>query len=387
MMNNRELIYILPDSLGGVANVVANLLKYSNNNQKTKVILLRNKDSNSNINFQFKCTEQIIISYSSKNSPHYIFSKINKHISDNAIVISNDGAFDIKAVVKSRRNLSIIYIMHGDFKHYFNVLSKYHSYIDKVICVSSYLAEKVHKLFPSLNVECVFFPVPSYQQDTNLEYRCVSEEINIVYVGALTERKGVELFPDFINMLNERDINYKFRIIGSGELSDSLHILYREDQRVCLLGQQHSENVIKYLDKSNILILMSKGEGLPVCIVEAMKMGVVPIVFNLPSGIPEIINDGENGYIIEQGDITSCVNYIEMLHSNRQLLLSMAKNAKEFAISQFSPFEQVRKYENRYNSIAPKPRLYKSTLGEWFCERIPSKLLYFIKSNIKRLQK
>ncbi len=74
------------------------------------------------------------------------------------------------------------------------------------------------------------------------------------------------------------------------------------------------------------------------CLVEAMKSGSVPVVFDLPTGIHDIIDHNVNGYIFTQGDIANIVNQIELLDRDRKLLESRSKEA--MAKSQFDVLAQ-----------------------------------------------
>ena len=60
----------------------------------------------------------------------------------------------------------------------------------------------------------------------------------------------------------------------------------------------NTKNVDKYLIQADCFILFSKNEGLPISIIEAMRAGL-PIISTKIAGIPELVEDGKNGYLVE----------------------------------------------------------------------------------------
>ena len=82
-----------------------------------------------------------------------------------------------------------------------------------------------------------------------------------------------------------------------------------------------------------------------------MKSGMVPIVFELPSGIPDIIQDKVNGFILPQGNISDVVRIIDKLYKDRKYMKDIATSAMRFAQKEFDPYEQTRKYESTFLTL------------------------------------
>ena len=102
-------------------------------------------------------------------------------------------------------------------------------------------------------------------------------------------------------------------LIGDGPERDSLEEQARGlgiDERVVFEGAQPEDEVRKRLDETDLFVLPSlvardgQMEGLPVALMESLACGV-PTVASRISGIPEIIRDGETGYLAEAGDAAS----------------------------------------------------------------------------------
>jgi glycosyltransferase involved in cell wall biosynthesis len=81
--------------------------------------------------------------------------------------------------------------------------------------------------------------------------------------------------------------------------------------------------------RNDILVFPTKFEGFPVALLEAMSMGCVPVVTDLPGGIREVVENGVTGYKCAIDKNEEFVTAIETLHSNRTLLHQMKLNDME----------------------------------------------------------
>jgi glycosyltransferase involved in cell wall biosynthesis len=123
----------------------------------------------------------------------------------------------------------------------------------------------------------------------------------IIFVGRLHPIKGVQYLLQGMKMVHEEMPDAKLILVGDGEerehlesLTDSLEI------RECVefVGKVPHERVQDYMNQSEVFVLPSLSEGFPVTILEAMACGL-PIVATRVRGIPDIIEDGTNGYLVD----------------------------------------------------------------------------------------
>lgn len=372
----KELVFVLPDKNGGVASVVYNLLQYNRCGYRTKVLLLQlaeNDKYNNNISYTFPCDEQIIIRYSAAAPKYKIINHIAKHLNDNSILISNDGNIELAAVYFKKIAIPVIYILHGDMRYYFNIMKKYEVIIDTVICVSSYLKTKIKQ--ENINLHSLFipFPIPAFSKYD----KCYnSNNLNIIYAGSLDERKGVKYFPSYTKSLETLGVCYKFDIIGIGNYLTYLNHEYTNNNNVIIHGYMTNGDVFKLLKDAHILLLFSKEEGLPVCVVEAMKHGAVPIVFDIPSGIPDIIDSGKNGFIVPQMGINEAAQITKNLFDDRLQLQKIGLCGQAKAEAMFDPIIQANAYINTIASTVPKQKKYNICIKELIASHMPSQLIY-----------
>ncbi|REE27452.1 glycosyltransferase involved in cell wall biosynthesis [Winogradskyella pacifica] len=379
----KTLVYILPDKDAGVASVVRNLLRFKTNRFKTKVLLLHNllDDANRRIKDDFNADKIVRITYhGSWSSKYSIYNKINKELTKDAIVISNDGGVELDALNYSEHSNPLVYIIHGDFKHYFNVLKEKQDKIGRVITVSDFLKAKINKKFKeyfNTPVESIKFPVPSAKVFT----RTPSASIRLVFVGSLCDRKGVLYLVRITSVLDKVSIDYKMTIIGEGDKEAELKKLWKKNSRVTFLGKLDNSEVFDLYVEQDIILLPSKGEGLPVVIVEAMKYGVVPITTNLESGIPELIENKINGFTVPAGEVETYAKYIEQLHLDRSLLNKMSELCVRKAEQMFNPLTQAKHYENAFNSTIPKKYQVKKSILNYLPMTVAHRLKLYLKND------
>lgn len=134
--------------------------------------------------------------------------------------------------------------------------------------------------------------------------------IRVTTIARLVEIKGVEYGIQAIGKLLTKYPGVEYRIAGDGPLKDTLEHLIRElgvGASVTLLGWQSQEEVRELLHHTDVLLAPSvtgcdgNQEGIPVVLMEALAQGI-PVVTTQHSGIPELVRDGESGFLVPERD-------------------------------------------------------------------------------------
>ncbi|MCM8802497.1 MAG: glycosyltransferase family 4 protein [Candidatus Omnitrophica bacterium] len=238
------------------------------------------------------------------------------------------------------------------YKIFLNVFKK----ADGIIVLSNEMKRelesynfKKEKLFLIPNAVDVNKFKPSEQKEilkTKFGYK--GEKI-IIYAGRLTEQKGVEYL---IRSFRELEIKEKLLIIlGEGDLKNKLEKLTLElriSDSVLFLGKK--ENIIPYLQISDLFVLPSLGEGLPIVLLEAMACGL-PVVVSKVGGNIDIVEDGINGYLIEPGNIYQIKNAIEDLLKNEEKIKKIGEINRKKIERDYSFEVIIERYLKLYNKI------------------------------------
>ncbi|MCP4656793.1 MAG: glycosyltransferase [bacterium] len=122
----------------------------------------------------------------------------------------------------------------------------------------------------------------------------------LLYVGRLRIRKGVEVLLEALDEVRRDHAGARLLIAGSGEQSEALRRKVAQlgvGEQVHLLGRCDAARVRRLMASARCLVVPSIYEGMPLVILEAMA-AAVPVVASGVSGIPEVVIDGETGWLV-----------------------------------------------------------------------------------------
>jgi colanic acid/amylovoran biosynthesis glycosyltransferase len=165
----------------------------------------------------------------------------------------------------------------------------------------------------------------------------------ILAVGRLVEKKGFTYLVDACRILARRSVDFRCDIVGDGPLHSDLAAQISAAQlsgKVNLLGPRKQEQLIDLMQTATIMalpcIVTESGDrdGLPTVLLEALASGL-PCVSTTVSGVPEIIDDGENGYLAEPGDAQELADKIAFLLGQPILCAAFARAGRAKAEREF----------------------------------------------------
>lgn len=353
----RKIFHFHNGNGGGVLSVISNLLKFSNDASiENHVIYTINKE-------QIKqfilpgltgAAKEYLFEYSPKWNFYHTCKRLANLIpDDNAIIVAHDW-LELGMVSNLGLPNPVIYILHGDFDYYYNLATKHSSSIDKFITVSDVIAKRLigFNKIPSEDIAYLKFPVPDVATGL-LNF----DTITCAYIvkDLTDERKQFKLLPLIEKELANKKVYINWNIAGGSMKESEVKEKWgnQYSSRVQFFGELNRNGVNDLLLKSNLIILPSLSEGFPVGIVEAMKVGIVPLVTNWEGATDELIIDKETGFLFERGDIDGYVQTIIDLDRNKTLLKAMSEKAIILARRLFDPYKNTVAYENVFTTALP----------------------------------
>lgn len=175
-----------------------------------------------------------------------------------------------------------------------------------------------------------------------------SNSVNIVSVGRLVKMKGFDVLIDACKELLKFNLDFNVTIIGDGHLKQNLQQQINTNKlgdRVVLKDYCTPTEVKQYLRNASLFILpcrfdneINTQDGIPVALLESMAIGT-PVLSTYISGIPELINDRKNGFLIEPDNALELAQKIisiikmELSELNNILLEARKTVEKDFNIS------------------------------------------------------
>ena len=166
-----------------------------------------------------------------------------------------------------------------------------------------------------MGVDCTQFNFQPFQH-------LPSTPMHLVSVGRMVEKKGFQYGIEAIAKAKAKGHDVHLTVIGDGPLHTDLDERVHEwgiENAVTFLGWQTQEQIAPVLKQSHVLlcpsITASTGdeEGLPVVLMEALAAGL-PVITTHHAGIPELIRDGDTGYMVAERDSDALAEKIELLY-------------------------------------------------------------------------
>jgi glycosyltransferase involved in cell wall biosynthesis len=215
---------------------------------------------------------------------------------------------------------------------------------DLVISPSTFLAEyyQGRGLFTNTRVEMLPNPVPHIQM-TEREDR-IAPRTNILYVGQLENHKGIkELFQAF-DQLDDPEI--ELHIAGEGALTDYVCERAETNKRIRYHGFVSLKYLVKLLETTDAVVIPSTCyENSPTVIYESFLVGAPVIASNI-GGIPELIEEGKTGLLVEPGNAQQLAQAMKEIHEHRDAWWAKSEQiqaqAKQYAIEKY--VDQLEQY-------------------------------------------
>ncbi len=274
---------------------------------------------------------------------------------------------DIMGVVAARRaKIPVVAVAHGwtaaTWKVRFNeILDRFAMrWMDAVVCVSEAQEHRVRRAGISAGRTTVIrnaIDTESFQQvdgsyRSKLESFFVSPRSHYIgTAGRLSPEKGIDQLVEAASIVRASFPAVGFVVFGDGPLRQKLEqlVLQRKlQQNVVFAGFR--TDVRCFLAHLDLAVLPSHTEGLPVFVLEAFAAGL-PAVATAVGGTPEVVDDGNNGYLVKSNDFRTLAARIEELLGNPARRRSMGERGRQRAESEFSFQTQSRLYQRLFERL------------------------------------
>ena len=223
---------------------------------------------------------------------------------------------------------------------------------DHLITVSAFdfnLGAK-HGIVPESSMRVIYNGSPDFLKE---EQKASNEEpLTLLMTARFSYQKDHLTFFKALQKLKDQPI--KVDLVGHGDLYEEFVSLSKEmqiDHLITFHGE--SNDIPSFLNTSDIFVLTSRFEGLPLSICEAMSVGV-PIVASNVGGVHEMVKDDYNGYLIPKGNHEYLTEKLADLIKNNELRKSMGENARKTFLETFSTHQMATSTEQYIKDIIQK---------------------------------
>ncbi len=172
---------------------------------------------------------------------------------------------------------------------------------NKIVCVSKEMTDNLIKMFPANGDKITFIPNGVGDEFIQLERGYSNKKkLSVLFVGSLIPRKNVGVILKAMSLMDAK-VRPSLRIVGDGQDRQILESMCQKLEiadYVFFCGALSPDDVVEEYASADIFVLPSFSEGRPNVLLEAMASGL-PVVASRISGVVELIDDGENGFLFD----------------------------------------------------------------------------------------
>lgn len=311
---------------GGITSYALEVIEcYSAENEITVFVSSKSKIKVNNAKVK---VVDIDCSNTSINYACEVIRLINEDVKPDVIINSNAVLITLIAPFIDDR-VRIISVSHSLKYKEVNIAAYNNKYIDTIIALSGYNKRYIEKRFgikknnnKTKYIGNFLSEIP--ERDAIIEEK-KKQVFSIVFAGGSSQAKTPEVVLRVLKKLIKTKLDFKFIWIGDDtplmrrfQPYKRIRNLVPPDERVSFLGRVNREEAESIIGHSNIFLSPSRREGCPIALLEAIRIGTIPIVAEYENANREIVVDGKNGFMIYHKDTDGYVAKIIDIIQNRQ---------------------------------------------------------------------
>jgi glycosyltransferase involved in cell wall biosynthesis len=266
--------------------------------------------------------------------------------------------FIIFSITKYVFRKKIVFHIHGGgFQKFYAESGKFSKRLirgllnnsDCVITLSQSWYEYYHKNF---NIKKLIVLPNIIDYPIKLQKTVNTDSLTLLFFGLICDAKGIF---DLLNVIENNKEDYRNRVKlligGNGETQRLITMINKNHTSdiVEFLGWVDNEKKSAVFNNSDVFVLPSYAEGLPISILEAMSYGKAIIATDV-GGVSEIVRENENGILIEPGNQQQIKLAINNLLDHRELLSKFGA-VSELIVQRYMPDAVIKKLEDLYKSL------------------------------------
>ena len=213
----------------------------------------------------------------------------------------------------------------------------------KVILLSNYLYPDIKEYVQEKDVYYCPNGIPEIK--SGVQNKSVKNDVvQLLFLSNLIESKGVFVLLEALSILKTKGVDFACNLVGGigditeGSFNKKVSDLQLESQ-VNYLGKKFNEDKVAVFNSADIFIHPTFSDCFPLVLLEASQFSL-PIVSTFEGAIPEIIDEGINGFLVPKKDASELADKLEVLMKDERLRISMGNAAfkkykKEYTLTKF----------------------------------------------------
>ncbi len=371
MKKNINVVHLVENLVvGGLENVLATIV-LNLNTEKYNVSVWCLKEGGFLADKLLKRGVEVkVLNLPSSKNPAGIY-QLYKLLKDNKVNIIHTHAYSAGTIGRISAFFAGVPVIISHNHSVYSYYNKYYHFVerflslltDKIICVSDIVKKFTNKT-QGIDTEKLITihngienvsPVPEKISTSIKNGLGIPPDHTVICtITHMLKHKGVIYLIKSASILLEHRKNVTFLLVGEGSLKDELKKLcvnLKIEKNVIFAGER--SDIPEILSLSDIFVLPSLREGLPLTILEAMAYGK-PVIATNVGGVPEVVKDRVSGILVSPKDPEALYNAMNELLSDKEKLQKMGHNGKKICNESFSSKTMVGKIEELYSFLINK---------------------------------
>lgn len=350
MSDRDSVVYVLPDKMGGSTNIIANLLRYRRPDAFRYDVVLTHNHLHWDTRYlrALPADSQTTVEYTLPiENLHAVMRRVARAVPAGGGVYVAGDLLDLAVASAYDFGRAVVYILHGDSEYYYDLAVRHEPIVHAFVAYSRRMYDELIARLPH-RADTIFhlpygIPLPSRIR------RPAAGPLRVIYGGRFEQQqKGVFDLPAIDQALRAGGVTVQWSVAGMGPDEAELKQRWAFNPDVRWLGTLDNAALLEAFTEQDVFVLPTRFEGFPVALIEAMAAGLVPIVSDIPSGVPEIVDPGVNGERPPVGDVAAFAGAIARLDRERDRLETMSRAARDAAASRYDIHDRVAGYQALY---------------------------------------
>jgi glycosyltransferase involved in cell wall biosynthesis len=359
-----SVVFVLPDKLGGVVNLVDALLRSRRPDAFEYGAVLTHNPLSLDTRFGGTLAADFQTTFEYRfpvENVHAVVKRLRDSVNGEGVLVAND-LVELAMASAVDCGRTVIHVLHGDTDYYYDLAARHEEVIDAFIAMGRTIERRLKERLPHRAADVHFLPYGVAEPPRRRS--AAAGPLRLLFTGRFEHsQKGVLDLPLIDQALVDRGIDVSWTLVGGGPDEHALRAAWASP-RVKFAGIRTAAEVLDIASRHDVFVLPTRHEGVPVALLEAMSVGLVPVVSHVESGVAEMLVQGKTALMPPVGDIGAFADAIATLAHDRALLESIGSGALEYVATERNIRERTTAYQAlfaRYRELR-RPRASHVTL-------------------------
>ena len=347
---HASVVHVLPDKMGGMMNVLANFLEYRRQDGLDQYVVLTHNhlSADTRFNGQLPADRQVTVEYSLPvENLHAVLRRLAAAIPPGPGVLVANDLLELAMLSCHDPGRAVVQMLHGDDEYYYDLALRHAPVIDVFVTISRAMHAELLKRLPERRdaILCLPFGIPIPVKVRSAK----AGPLRLIFAGRLENgQKGIFDLPEIDRHLHELDVRVQWTVVGGGPDEAQLRARWKDHAHVRWLGSRSNAEVLALYAEQDVFVLPTRAEGFSVALLEAMGAGLVPVVSDIASGVPDVVESGVTGFRPPVAAADGFAAAIATLDRDRDRLEIMSRAARNIIVERYDIRQRVGDYQALY---------------------------------------